>query len=627
MGEPSIPLHSLDNTLYSALAGISLAVIAAILTRLWGGDWWLTILARCICCLLANGPLGARYLFIWIQLGLILNFIRKQRLRWIFAASIVAFLNLFYSLDTGAAACVCGFAWCLVWDWGHNQNMSRIGRLLPGHCTAAYALGLLLAITLGAIVFMSAGILDDFITVHWEYLKTKHHYDKLPLQPNSAAFLVSPVISFFGIRSSIRILLKRQFNPLSGSIILLTFLSIVCFARGLDRADSGHLIYATTPSWILAGSLLVRRRSPEPNPAEASRNHPSTTRARKGVPLYSFLFAMLLSIYPACNPLLTGGRGHEALTITPLTCLKYLMENRNQPFCRPIRDAEGMKFFDLCSKIRSDIPAHEKLYDFSNQPAVYAWTDRIAPTRFFTSFYTAPVRWQSEVVDQLSRENVHHIIWRGPSKDWNYPDDIPNYLRQWWIARHILRNYHPSGTMPGNSLLLESHDHAGWPEETGLDHGDLFTNRDREINLYKMPRVLGQHDESGFPLPEQVITVLNGRPDSMGQISLKPVDPGQAMATDEMWITFSSPGPAKQAVLSWEAGNRMPAFTRFEVIFTLDEDIPGPYRIPLSCIPGWVWAAQRKELQAIRLDIPGIDQPVQAELRAYPDSIRRHGEP
>ena len=181
--------------------------------------------------------------------------------------------------------------------------------------------------------------------------------------------------------------------------------------------------------------------------------------------------------------------------------------------------------------------------------------------------------------------------------------------------------------MPGNSLLLESHENANWPEGNGLNHEDLFTNRDRKINLHEMPRVLGQHDEPGFPLPDRVITVIKGRPDSMGQVSLGPVDPGQAMATDEIWVTFPRPGPAKRAVLSWEAGSSMSPFTRFEVIFALDEGMPGPYRIPMSCMPGWVWTAQRKELRAIKLDVPGTDHPVDVELRAYPDSIGQHGGP
>jgi hypothetical protein len=626
MGEPSIALHSLDSTLYSVLAGISLAVISGILVKLWGTDWWMTILAICICCLLATGPLGARFLFIWIQFGFILNFIRKGRLRWLFGAAIAASLNLFYSLDTGAVACICGFAWCFIWDWIRNWcGSSGISRLLPGRCTAAYTLGFVVMAVISAVGFFLLGILDDVVSVHWEYLRMKHHYDKIPFNVNSVAFLISPVVSYFGICTSIQICMKRDLGPLAGSTILFTLLSIVCFARGLDRADAGHLIYATSPAWVLAGNLLVRRRIASPDPTTQTGGKDAIlTTPRPGVPVHSCLFAVMLCLYPVCHPLLTGGRSqetfHQALSISPITSLRFLQMNRNQPFCLPVRDPESIDFFNLCSDINIQIPVHEGIYDFSNQPAVYTWTNRLSPTRFFAPFYTASMHWQTEVISQLVRKNVRYIIWRGPSFFWNQPDGIPNYLRQWWIARYILRNYRPFRLMSGNTLILERDDRSG-SSDNDPDDQTLYTDKDRHIDLQRLPLVLGRSDNSRFPRPDQLVMRASSQPDEKGIARLNIQKPGLLPLVDEIWITFHGTNHGRQAVFKWSTVDPDSTVRPFEISFFPDVNTPGPYRIPLSCIPGWVWTVRRDDNPVIEVSFPGQKQPVDFEMRSYSGTI------
>src|SRR5690606_11944399 len=134
----------------------------------------------------------------------------------------------------------------------------------------------------------------------------------------------------------------------------------------------------------------------------------------------------------------------------------------------------------------------ELFYDFSNQPALYPWSGRLSPTRFFTAFYASGIRWQDEVIADLETKDVRAILWRGPHPYWNAPDGYPNYLRQWRIATHLLRHYRPARELAAGSLLLRREDA---PTTLPAAMPELWRE---PVDYHALPEVWGR-SQSGVP--------------------------------------------------------------------------------------------------------------------------------
>ncbi len=557
----------------SSAFGVALGVWAML--RLWGGRWWLLALVAGALAFEGTGWASCRYLPLWIVLLLVAESVRTGRLRWLALAGAAGWLGAFFSLDTGSTLLAALFVHSVLWGLFGDGRGAR--RLRP-------ALALLLGVAAAAVPtllwMLAAGVLDDFVRVNWQYLLVKRHYDKIPISMGSLVVFVAPAATVAGAWASAKILGRGERTPLAAAIVLLTLVTPLAYLRAFDRSDFGHQIYGALPAWPLLACLAVwwASRAGRPCAMEALWR--------------SALLALILIVYPFADPLLCRQPAGEPPVYRIDAYLHNFVADARLPLAGPPADAPTIDFFKLVGRLDA-LPPSDAFYDFSNQPALYAFSGRTCPTPFFTPFYASGEQWQAETVAALDRRGVRWVLWRGPTEYWNAPDFIPNCVRQWKIASYLVAHYRPVRVLPGNSVLLE--------RNGGVQAGVAALGRElwltaAEVNLHALPQVWGRERHGVPPAPARRI----GRPLTVDDFSgpwAMDLSPAAAEAT-EVWIWLSRP-VAGSFKLQWfdRAGAAAPPI-RLDV----SPDFRGPYRVMLSNMPHWVWPGppSRIELTADR---------------------------
>lgn len=544
----------------SAATGVAIGVWAML--RLWGGRWWLLALVVGALAFEGSGWSTCRYLPMWIVLLLIAEFARAARVRWLVLAGAVAWLGAFFSLDTGSTLLAALFFFSILWGvFGAQAVAHRIQPLL------AYLFGVALAAIPTLLWMLYAGVLGDFVKVNWEYMLVKRHYDKIPIDIKSLVVFVAPAVTLAGAWASLTILRRGERTPLAAAILLLTIVTPLAYLRAFDRSDFGHQIYGAVPAWPLLACLLVWWASRSGGPSSSSALWRSA------------LFSLLLIAYPFAHPLLSRQPEGDPLVFRINDYLRNFYVDSRLPLFAAPEDPQTIGIFNVARAIDA-LPGDEALYDFSNQPALYALTGRTCPTRFFVPFYASGEKWQDEVIGALDRRQVPWVLWRGPTEYWNAPDFIPTCVRQWKIASYIVSHYRPARVLSGNSILLARNDASN--TFTALGREIWITPA--EVNLQSLPKVWGKN-ETGVPKPpsrriDQPITI---RQFSGTHAMDLPASLGEAT---ELWVSFSKP-PSGPFTTQWfdRGGNPAPP-----VCFDPSPDFKGPYRVMLSNMPHWAWS-------------------------------------
>lgn len=563
------------------VAGLTSAIGVAIgvwaMLRLWGGRWWLLALVVGALAFEGTGWATVRYLPMWVVLLVVAESVRTGRLRWLALAGAVGWVGAFFSLDTGSTILVALFVYSALWGIFGAGGRRRIQPLL------AFLLGVAIVAAPTLIWMAVAGVLDDFVKVNWQYLLVKRHYDKIPIAVKSLVVFVAPAVTVAGAWASVKILRRGERAPIAAAIVLLTIITPLAYLRAFDRSDFGHQIYGAIPAWPLLACLVVWWASQAGPP-----------RAMEAL-WRSALFALLLIAYPFADPLLSRQPEGES----PVYGINEYLYNFNAdarlPLVGPPQDAQTIDFFNVVHEIDT-LPAADAFYDFSNQPALYAFAGRACPTRFFMPFYASGEKWQKEVVGALDRREARWVLWRGPTEYWNAPDFIPTCVRQWKIAAYILAHYHPARVLAGNSVLLERN--AG-TTSTATSLGRDIWLTGTEVNLKSLPKVWGKESPGVPKLAARRIEKTCLLPHAPGTNVTEP------LAATEVWVSVSRPATGYFKI-QWFDRNGNPAPP---IRFDLSSDFKGPYRVMLSNMPHWVWPGPPSRFQFT------TDQPTDVEIR------------
>lgn len=91
------------------------------------------------------------------------------------------------------------------------------------------------------------------------------------------------------------------------------------------------------------------------------------------------------------------------------------------------------------------------IFDFSNQPALYYFSNRPNPTRFYQMPVASPARYQAEIIRDLERAKPN-VVLRGSPEGFDRFDGVPNTLRTAAVAAYIDDCYRYSRTVRGVEL-------------------------------------------------------------------------------------------------------------------------------------------------------------------------------
>ncbi len=583
VGPPRIEAHSLDFSIYCLLAAVAAALACWFYLRAWGERWGLAALALGALCAASVGPPSARYAPMWLTLLMTLEYARTAKPSWMVLAGAVGWAALFFSLDTGVLVLATGFLWAAVWGGlgltgpvGGEGPRHRLGPLV------AYAAGVLIAAVPTVIWFVANDQLGVVWDLHLEYFRVKRHADKIPLDFNTLAVLISPLVGILGVWVSLANIRRRDRSPLAAMIGLLTLFSILAFGRALDRADFGHVAYAMVPTWALAASLVVWQATRASESGQAG--------------MRSIVLTVLIIMLPYAHPRLGAPAGNEAMLPKLADSFRWYAANAQAPFSHPVTDPVAQDFFDVVGELKERVTLEDGFYDFSNQPAFYAWAGLLSPSRFYTAYYASGMRWQDEVIQALDRKRPRWVLFRGPNPYWNHPDDIPTYVRQWKIAAYLLEHYRPAERLAGDSLLLERFPRDPGvkdkpPSEARATHPDLWL---KPTDLHKLPLVWGRSDRGAPPLPQQVLWRGAGTVPPEGPLSFDIENPSSLAGAVELHLTCDPPKTSRVRV-EWNRPD--PPDSNRALWLDLDPSHAGPYRIRLDNLPAWVWGGPPRQIR------------------------------
>jgi len=427
----------------TALAALSVAALAAACWALFRPRWpWAAatfLLALALCPFLSERQLPA-----FLTLAALVGAARSRRGALWFLAGALGSLTLFFALDFGVFVLT-----------GSVLAASALGLLERRPREALTSLGLFATGALaGALPFLamlaSEHAIAAFVRVSFDQLpRSIEDIWALPagttvelLRGGSArevvAALVSPnperplrwLFPVLLLGLAVTLLLfragRRRLDSLDRGALAATAIAVVSVRGILGRVDAGHLaLYG-----VLAGlpiAWLVYRA------AHARESRPA------GVALALALGVALWMRFDPRWMLQTwwlGIRGPGLQTASAESCWRSPV--RGGGALVPCAEADEIAAF------RRHVDAHlhpdETFFDFSNQAALYFYTDRRNPIRFVAAPFYEPEAFQHEVIAELERERPPMVVL--PHGEWtdNF-DGIANRLRTPLVADYVYANY------------------------------------------------------------------------------------------------------------------------------------------------------------------------------------------
>jgi hypothetical protein len=523
-GPPTQATHSMGMVVLAILALATAWLALRALLKAWGWSWWPAALATIAVAVLAGGPEVAHLGWAWLALGIVGRFLCSRRLRWPALAGAVGFLAALDAVDVGALILLGIGGWCLAWGLAlggsRSSRVPRMGRLWPFF---AFGLGASAVALPTALAAWRMGILDDALRLHFQYALTELHGDRLSFTIDNLASMIVPAAGLLGLWAGWGIVRRRQNGPLAGFVLALTFLCLLAFAGALGRSDVGRVGAGSAFAWPLLMTLAVwqcrRGHEPPPPPAKAKKSGAAATsaQARRRIaraamldvaaasPLRPFVAAAALVALAYASPPLVRPLGSAAASLPLPIHLdgNAFRRNARKPLMEPVADDASRAFFEVARQLGPIVGAPgpwsrqvvRSFYDFSNQPALYAWTGLTAPTRFFVTRDAVGQAWQEEVIEALRREDVRWVLWRGPALDRSRragasdgafnatpggaPSggtsngafvDAPDWLTQWRVAEYVVRHYRPARalTTRGPALTIVGVAQPCFHENDGL---------------------------------------------------------------------------------------------------------------------------------------------------------------
>ena len=245
-----------------------------------------------------------------------------------------------------------------------------------------------------------------------------------PLRWLAPVLLLGAAVSVLLFRATSRA--SRRLDAIDRGALAATAVAVVSVRGILGRADAGHLaLYG-----VLAGlpiTWLVYRAAH----AQASRPAGLALALALGAALWiRFDPRWMLKAW------WLGIRGRGLQAASDESCWRSPV--RGGGALVPCAEADEIAAF--CRHVDAHLRPDETFFDFSNQAALYFYTDRRNPIRFVAAPFYEPEAFQHEVIAALERERPPMVVL--PHGEWtdNF-DGIANRLRTPLVADYVYANY------------------------------------------------------------------------------------------------------------------------------------------------------------------------------------------
>ena len=428
-----------------------------------------------------------------------------------FAAGALSAVTLFYSLDVGLYSIAGSAAGIVVWMLWRWRSRGAARPLPAGESRAAgegstdegrrpiaalpwYLAGLLAGATPFLLWLGSLGALGAFFRV--SFVEVPRFIDpvwSLPfpdlssffqsgLQIRSIAdfllgersrFLLNPLVLGAGVLVLVaRFARNRAPEKIDLALLLLASFGVVTQRSALGRADFPHQYFSAfliAPTLVVLLVLLGRASS------RIWRDESAGGRL-----LLAALALMLL-------PLFAGLLWIPDLVAARLDSIVHFRAQRSPAWHDPAAAVVEDRIGAVSSEIRRRTAPSDPIFDFSNQPAFYFFSQRRNPTRFFQIPIASAPRFQMEILTDLERTRPPVVLRKSPQAFDRF-DGIPNDLRAQAVAAYLDSLYEHETTVRGVEI---------WTRKSGARAGDLSRFEDR-ISM-PAPSALAQPERVVIP--------------------------------------------------------------------------------------------------------------------------------
>ncbi len=410
---------------------------------------------------------NARALFELSVLALLFAGLWKGSRVAVGAAGALSALTLFYSLDIGLysiAGSIAGITGWTLWRW--RARRSTVSDERPT-AIVWYLLGL----AAGAAPFLvwlgSRGALAAFVTVTFvDVPRTIDAVWSLPfpdlasffrsgLQIRSIAdfvlgersrFLLNPLVLGAALAVVVtRFARRRAPEKIDLALLLLAAFGVVTQRSAVGRADFPHQYFSAfliAPTIVALLVLTVRAARRIWSDQSAGGRLLLATAGIAAIPVAAALLWV---------PDLLAAR---------LDSIVHYRAQRSPLWFDPNVAAVNERIEAVSSEVRRLTPAAAPIFDFSNQPAFYFFSERRNPTRFFQIPIASPPRFQMEILRDLERARPP-LVLRGSPQAFDRFDGISNDARAQAIAAYLDERYVHAKTVRGVEIWMRRGGTAG----------------------------------------------------------------------------------------------------------------------------------------------------------------------
>jgi hypothetical protein len=236
---------------------------------------------------------------------------------------------------------------------------------------------------------------------------------------------------------------RNRVNQLDYALLVLTVFAAITQRTAFGRAEFRHQYFAAFligPILILLALIAFRALR------EIWRDGDSSTRV--------FLAALAAAIVPAIAVLFWIP---DLINVRLNDLVAYTTRVQHLKIDDPLAEEVRWRIHDVTEEVKALTPRGEPIFDFSNQPAFYFFTDRPNPTRFYQVPILSPREFQAETIAALERAKPKVIIRRSPER-YDQFDGVPNELRAQAVAAYLRDAYEFHKTTRGVELWTRRRD-------------------------------------------------------------------------------------------------------------------------------------------------------------------------
>jgi hypothetical protein len=371
---------------------------------------------------------------LWIALR------RKNNLAAI-GSGIFAAVALFFSYEIGLYTIVAAFgAMCAIAivqlraEWDGLAPMRAAAMFVIGVVAGAAPFVIYLASrnAFGAFVTTSFVTIPKYIDSVWALpfpdLVTTFRGDNLNLHTladfvlqEKFHLILSPLVIAVATIYAIQRLIRRRVDTLDVALIVLTIFAAVTQRTAFGRAEFRHQYFA---AFLIGPMIVLLAIFASRHMREIWRGGGEGTRA--------FVGLLLIVITPVIAVLFWIPDLINARLDAVINYQRRVLRVQFDPHAEQVRD----RIDAVSAEVQRLTPKRGTIYDFSNQPAFYFFTNRANPTRFYQVPIASPHDFQAEVISRLERAKPNVVIRTSP--EWfDEFDGVPNTLRAQAIAAYI----------------------------------------------------------------------------------------------------------------------------------------------------------------------------------------------